>query len=661
MNRKARRAAQKEAARSHALAPALTNASRPEPAPALAYCGLGQMMIAEGRFDEAIDVFVRAIELQGDLWDAHHGLCRCLMSLGQWGPAAEHFERIVAINPDALTFSNLANARLGAGNPKGALEAVCRALALGDLPESRSIFAICLPKIAELPNDPALRALVNRALSEPWGRPTSLALQAARLVKSDPAIGALIAEIGDGDRRDIAAAHLLSSPGFAAMTRDVLLRTLLASAPVVDSALESALAACRAALLEAALASECPDDDMLRFACALARQCFINEYVFELDETERAALDSLHVSLTAAAGDEPTAIFRLAVYAAFAPLSRLGLDDTLLSHAWPEPFDAVVTQQIREPAHERALRRSIPALTAIEDTVSVAVRDQYEDNPYPRWAKAAPTAKRLSLNARLRGQYPFSRFRPLPAKPQLDVLIAGCGTGQQVVDLAQCIADARLLAIDLSLSSLAYAKRKTDELGLANIDYAQADILKLAGIGRRFDVVDSSGVLHHLRDPLEGWRVLLSLLRPGGAMRIALYSEFARRHVVAARDFVAERGYAPTPEGIRAFRRALRDAPDAGRAKLVAQSQDFFTTSALRDLVFHVQEHRFTLPQIADFLAEADLELLGFDLDQNLFAQYSARFPEDRARTDLARWHRFEEANPWTFGGMYQLWVQPRG
>jgi 2-polyprenyl-3-methyl-5-hydroxy-6-metoxy-1,4-benzoquinol methylase len=658
MNRKARRAAQKEAERRPAPRP---QAAVPDPTPALAYCSLGWMRAAEGRFDEAIDAFVRAIELQGDLWDAHHGLCRCLMALGQYAPAVEHYERIVPLNPDALTFNNLAIARLGAGEPDAALEAVCRAISLGDLQESHAVFVICARKASALPDDPALRALMMRAISEPWGRPADLAAQCVKLVKADPAIGALIAEIESAWPRRLPAETLLSSPGFAALARDPLLQGLLANAPVSDLALERALTACRGALLDLAVAGREAGSDTLAFACALARQCFINEYVFELESVELQALDGWRASWAAMPGDglaDPA--LRLAVLAAYAPLSELGASDAILSRAWPAPLDAVVTQQIREPARERALREAIPALTPIEDMVSVAVRDQYEDNPYPRWVRAAPSSKAVPLNARLHSQYPHSGFRPLALSDRVEILVAGCGTGQQLVDVAQRIEGARVLAIDLSLSSIAYAKRKTDELGLDNIDYGQADILRLGALGRRFDVIDCGGVLHHLRDPLEGWRVLLSLLAPGGAMRIALYSELARKHIVAARDFVAGRGYAATPEGIRAFRRALLDAPDAGRAKLVAQSPDFFTISALRDLVFHVQEHRFTLPQIAAFLDEAGLTFLGFELDQSLLAQYSARFPEDRTRTDLARWHRFEEANPWTFGGMYQFWVQPR-
>ncbi len=67
--------------------------------------------------------------------------------------------------------------------------------------------------------------------------------------------------------------------------------------------------------------------------------------------------------------------------------------------------------------------------------------------------------------------------------------------------------------------------------------------MELGSIGRTFDFIDVSGVLHHMADPWQGWRVLLSLLRPGSTMQVGLYSELARQHVVAARKLIAERGY----------------------------------------------------------------------------------------------------------------------
>src|SRR5439155_11233681 len=133
---------------------------------------------------------------------------------------------------------------------------------------------------------------------------------------------------------------------------------------------------------------------------------------------------------------------------------------------------------------------------------------------------------------------------------------------------------AKVLAVDLSRASLAYAMRKTRALGRTNIEYAQADILKLGSLEKSFDVIESSGVLHHLADPLAGWRVLLTLLRPGGFMAIGLYSEIARADIVATRAFIAGQGYRPTAEDIRRCRQDLLDAGE--RFKNVTASGDFF-------------------------------------------------------------------------------------
>ncbi len=288
-----------------------------------------------------------------------------------------------------------------------------------------------------------------------------------------------------------------------------------------------------------------------------------------------------------------------------------------------------------EPLTERALRSAIPQLTAISGDVSRAVQDQYEDNPYPRWSDTVTAAT--------------TQDRPFEA------LIAGCGTGRQSVELAQRHPAARILAIDLSLTSLSYALRKTRELAIRNIEYAQADLLALETIGRSFDLIEANGVLHHLADPWAGWRVLLSLLRPGGEMRIGLYSERARQPVIAAHAFIAKHGYGRTPEDIRRFRQEVLGEETLA---MLPQSRDFYTVSACRDLLFHVQEHRMTLPQIKTFLIENNLTFHGFDLDAATLAAYRTKYPADQAATDLDCWHAFETAYPNTFVRMYQFRVR---
>jgi 2-polyprenyl-3-methyl-5-hydroxy-6-metoxy-1,4-benzoquinol methylase len=314
-------------------------------------------------------------------------------------------------------------------------------------------------------------------------------------------------------------------------------------------------------------------------------------------------------------------------------------------------------QQVDEPAAERSLRASIPTVAPIVDEVSSLVREMYEENPYPRWVTTLSLNSDLTFDEKMRLVFRRSSFSRL-GKNEVDILIAGCGTGRHAIESARLYHGAKILAIDLSLASLAYAQRKANELGLADIEFGQADILGLGGQGRTFDVIESVGVLHHLRDPLEGWRILLRLLRPGGFMKIGLYSAIARQNISAARALLSEHGYQWTANDIRRFRREIFRLGEEVPVKSISEYPDFFTVSSCRDMLFHVEEHHTSIPEIKAFLAADDLGFIGFDGPMN--AQYAERYPADQAMTDLDCWHQFELEHPTTFINMYQFWVQKR-
>ena len=89
--------------------------------------------------------------------------------------------------------------------------------------------------------------------------------------------------------------------------------------------------------------------------------------------------------------------------------------------------------------------------------------------------------------AALRTLFPLADIPGAAGREPCDVLIAGCGTGVFALEFARAAPHARFLAIDLSLSSISYAKRMAQSLSVTNIEFAQADLLKLASIGRTFD------------------------------------------------------------------------------------------------------------------------------------------------------------------------------
>ena len=442
----------------------------------------------------------------------------------------------------------------------------------------------------------------------------------------------------------------------AAIANDIFLLCALKTAPICGVRLEFFLTQLRLALLRLACAdtgATAISEQVLDLFCALAQQCLINEYVFAQTDKEAQNASRLREELLQKLSTA-TAIppILLAAVAAYFPLYSVPGAQSLPALDWPDCVADLLRRQITEPLQEAEDRRTIPALTDIDDASSIAVMRQYEESPYPRWtvtARANPPAV-FSAGVKNHG----ADLAEGHSHAGEEILIAACGTGRHAFYVAQQSPQARILAIDLSRPSLAYARKMTEQAGLANIEYAQADILRLATIGRTFDRIEAIGVLHHLADPKAGLRVLLALLRPKGIMRLGLYSEAARRLIVEARALIAERGYAATPEGIRALRRAIMCSPHRQRWEpLLSTSADFYSTSGCRDLFFNVMEHRFTIPQIAALLDEHGLFFLGFELDPATVAVFRRKHPDAGALNNLAYWHDFETANPDTFRRMY--------
>jgi 2-polyprenyl-3-methyl-5-hydroxy-6-metoxy-1,4-benzoquinol methylase len=582
---------------------------------------LGVIAMQRGLLDEAVAHLRKAVEVRPDIAVGHHSLGQALAAAGLTDMAAAALEQAVALKPD------FAEAHKDLG---------LMLMAQGKFTQASACFARALKLVPELAENSAGTS--------------------ATLRKVNPVLGEAVARAAAAWPSLVSENELLGAPGLAAIADDPMLLSVLETTPLRDIGLEWVFTSVRAVVLgRAADAPDRADESMVRFCCALARQCFYNEYILaesagELDLLER------QTQLLIDALSENTAIppLRLAAVASYRPLSSLPDPRRLLQPEWPDAVDQLLTQQIREVDEEQRARETIPRLTAVEGEIASAVRLQYEENPYPRWVMAPLPPIAVTVDEYLRTRFPQSSFRPLGDRPGVDILVAGCGTGEHSIGTARRYKGAKVLAIDLSLASLSFARRKTRELGLQNIEYAQADILALGSIGRSFDVIDASGVLHHLSDPAAGWRRLLTLLRPGGLMRVGLYSELGRADIVAARRFIAEHGFDATPAGIRNCRQALLATP----LRTLARYADFFNTSGCRDLLFHVQEHRFSLIQIKEFLEANQLAFIGFELGAGTLRDYAARYPHDRSMSDLDCWDAFERERPDTFGSMYQFWCQ---
>jgi tetratricopeptide (TPR) repeat protein/SAM-dependent methyltransferase len=602
----------------------------------------GNCLLAQGAIEKAIEWLRRSVGREPRNPVAHNNLGSALNAAGDVRGAIAAYRKAIEVEPRyAPAWFNLGLGLRELGDHDGAMGALRQAVQVGPgFAPAWQAFADTFAKARFGAWDAQAAADLTRVLLHPSIDPGPLAEAAASLLVLDPTFAPLFRD----PPADGATLPALAHPMLLALIENWL---------VPDPAFEAFLRTLRRRLLAAwcagTLAATARSIDL---ACALAQQCFLNEYVWPESAAEAAEVARLAAAVRAAPGALETAL--LGAYrslGAFPGLARPAEAGESLKRLWQ--------RQVEAPAEERRLRDTLDALTPIEDETSRAVRQQYEENPYPRWHRLpASLASPYPLRRALRELVPHVDLARLRVPEAPEILIAGCGTGYQAAITALRNPGSRVLAVDLSRTSLAYALRRARELGIGTLRFAQADILQLGVLAERFDLIECAGVLHHLRDPLAGARVLGSLLKPGGVMKLALYSERARQGVVAARELIAQQGLGGDIEGVRAARQLVFAAPEGSPARIVTLGRDFYSASGARDLAMHVQEHRFTTAQLGELLRALGLELLGFEFgDPSVPAAYRQRFPQDPTATSLEHWGRFEDEHPEVFAGMYQFWV----
>lgn len=644
----------------------LEQATMKFPSLASAWANLGVAQQEAAQIPEAENSYTKALAIDSGLGDVHNNLGALYLQAGDLPRAQASFDSASRCFPGrADLHANRGIAALRAGEWVAALDAIKCSLRIKELPAGRAAFVQCVKNLGNIQNDDEAHSLIVRATQEPWGRPGDLAAVSINLLKQDKAIGEMVGRVIHAWPRRMGKRELFGEIEPRVLVENSILRCLMETIPICDCGLEKLLTTVRKSLLvDACLLgdSNTLDDVDLGFYCVLACQCFINGYVFSLEEDEAEWVILLRDKVVHAldsAADIP--VFRLVALAAYDSLCSLPNAALLLERPWPKEVGALLAIQVGEPLAEQRLRADIKPLTVIEDEISVQVQRQYEESPYPRWTRLPTITEDIAVEDYLRQMFPCAPFCTGSIGDKASILVAGCGTGQHSIETAQRFRKSTVIAVDLSLASLGYAVRKTQELGLKNIEYMQADIMELDQDAPRFDVIESVGVLHHLRNPLAGWKILCTMLKPGGFMRLGFYSEQARRDIESAKIVIQSHGFAPTPHGIRQCRQEIMDLAESENAKQVMYRRDFFETNSCRDLLFHCQEHLFTLAQIKQALETLDLTFIGFTLESPLIAEsYRARFPMDRQMVDLDSWDLFEAENPMTFKSMYQFWVQKK-
>lgn len=241
------------------------------------------------------------------------------------------------------------------------------------------------------------------------------------------------------------------------------------------------------------------------------------------------------------------------------------------------------------------------------------LRAQYEAYPYPARDPADERRRLVTGSPSHLDEVNHFVFggRLDHARP-LRALVAGGGTGDGTIMLAQMMADAgnpgTVTYLDLSESARAVAEARAAARGLANIVFRRGSLLELEGLGP-FDYIDCCGVLHHLDDPPAGLRSLAGALAPGGGMGIMVYAPYGRTGVYPLQQALRTMTEGlPPAERVAVARRLIAHLPKTNWLNANPFITDHRQADAnLYDLLLHSCDRPYTVPELADLAASAGL------------------------------------------------------
>jgi SAM-dependent methyltransferase len=232
-------------------------------------------------------------------------------------------------------------------------------------------------------------------------------------------------------------------------------------------------------------------------------------------------------------------------------------------------------------------------------------------------------------------------------KPDLDILIAGCGTNQAAV-FAFTNRAAKVVAVDISQSSLDHQQYLKDKHGLRNLELRLLPIQELSALGLDFDLVVSTGVLHHMADPLAGMKALAGCLRRDGAMALMLYAKYGRIGVELLESVFQDLGLRQDDASVQIVKDTIAALPpDHPVQSYLKIARDLQSDAALVDTFLHGRARSYTVAECIDLVTSAGLVFQGWFhktpyYPHDLFAPANEFYPAVNALSESKLWSVME-------------------
>jgi SAM-dependent methyltransferase len=230
------------------------------------------------------------------------------------------------------------------------------------------------------------------------------------------------------------------------------------------------------------------------------------------------------------------------------------------------------------------------------------VRQFYEKLPYPAPLESLDEHRDLYRDPERRRAL-FHRIWPMEkVRRHQEILVAGCGTSQ-AARYALREPEARVTAIDISETSLRHTSDLQRKYSLHNLELHLLPLEAIKDLGRTFDLIVCTGVLHHLPEPDVGLRALRDALSRKGAMHLMVYATYGRVGIYMLQEYCRMLRIGTSADDLRELGTLLAALPrDHPMANLLERAQDFRQPETLADALLHPQDRAYTVPELYAWL-----------------------------------------------------------
>jgi SAM-dependent methyltransferase len=245
---------------------------------------------------------------------------------------------------------------------------------------------------------------------------------------------------------------------------------------------------------------------------------------------------------------------------------------------------------------------------AKSSTDNSAVAQQYEKwvYPLPIMDLSVPEVGRMRDSSDPKDNF-YTFWPSQPCRDDLDILIAGCGSNA-AARYAFNHPNASVVGVDLSSSSLAHEAYLKDKHRLDNLTLRQARLEDVSALGRDFDFIEVSGVLHHLPDPVIGLKALGGVLRPHGAIAIMVYGKYARTGVYMLQEMFRLMGLGQSEDDVATVRQTLASLPKRHLIHdYASRTRDVKYDAGLVDTFLHRQDKAYTVADCLELTRQAGM------------------------------------------------------